>query len=505
MVETDSTRLVKGSAYLASQSIVTTLISAVALAFTARILTQVEMGVVVALTLVLGLAQVLTDLGFGAGLTKFAAEYRGKGVDFTAMSFGAFLAKTLMAGSAAILCVLVAPWLSGFLLKSGEYTFLFQLLGVNIVTFCYRFTVSSLLLGTNRIGDMAILNLVSTFIGKASGVVFLVFGSGLSGIIIGWISGELIYIIPSALIILRNKYVKAHPLGEVAHHLKTLARFSWPLFVSGVVLFAYTWFDQGLLLAYVSLDDVAVYNVAIRAFTVLSIIPVALGSVLFPYYSEQRGKDEKDKIVAGVYGSSRYTALLYTPLALGLMATANPALTFFAGEAYVGGEVVLSILCIFGGLYGFVASIGNLLLVYGMTPTALAINVASIVGGVVMLPVLLPSFGVVGMAVVKGVAMIMVLVLTVAVLRKRMPIMFDKEALWKSWTAATVMSMAVWLVEFLHFDPYLLPLYVAVGGVVYMFALRVLGAVNENDMMLVRRLVGKKAAVLVDVVEKILV
>jgi len=91
MVEMDSTRLVRGSAYLATQSIVTTLIGAVALAFIARILTPVEMGVTVVLMLTLGLAQVFTDLGFSGGLTKFVAEYRGKGVDYTFMSFGAVL------------------------------------------------------------------------------------------------------------------------------------------------------------------------------------------------------------------------------------------------------------------------------------------------------------------------------------------------------------------------------------------------------------------------------
>jgi O-antigen/teichoic acid export membrane protein len=73
MAEMDSTRLVKGSTYLATQSIVTTLIGAVALAFNARILTQEEMGVAVVLTLTLGLAQVLTDVGFSGGLTKYVA------------------------------------------------------------------------------------------------------------------------------------------------------------------------------------------------------------------------------------------------------------------------------------------------------------------------------------------------------------------------------------------------------------------------------------------------
>jgi len=46
---------------------------------------------------------------------------------------------------------------------------------------------------------------------------------------------------------------------------------------------------------------------------------------------------------------------------------------------------------------------------------------------------------------------------------------------------------------------------VVVGGVAYVVALRLLGAVNENDMRLIRNLLGKKAAVIVDVVEKVLV
>jgi len=501
----DSARLVRGSVYLATQSIVTTLIGAVGLAFIARILTQVEMGVTVVLTLTLGLAQVLADLGFSGGLTKFVAEYRGKGVDYTFVSFGAVLTKALLALSAAALCVLAAPWLSGFLLKSGEYVFLFQLLSVNLLTFCFRITVNNLLLGVNRIKEMAIFNVASMLIRHISAVSFLLCGFGLVGLVIGWILGELVYVTSGALVIVRNRYVRIHPVRDVVPYLKTLARFSWPLFVTNIVLFLYSWFDRALLLAYVPLSEVAVYSIALQAFGVLSLIPAALSSTLLPYYSEQRGKDEKQKIAAGVHGSSRYIALLYTPLALGLMATANPSITFFAGQAYAGGDMILAILCLFGGLSGLVASFGGLLLVYDMTPTVLLINIVSVVGSIVMLPVLLPSFGVVGMAVIKGAAMIISFVLTGIVLRKRMPIRFDREAVWKSWTAAVGMFGAVWFVERMHFSPYLLPLYVVVGGVAYAVALRLLGAVNENDIELVRNLLGEKANTIINIVERLLV
>ena len=51
----------------------------------------------------------------------------------------------------------------------------------------------------------------------------------------------------------------------------------------------------------------------------------------------------------------------------------------------------------------------------------------------------------------------------------------------------------------------MLPLYVVGGGAVYMVALRFLGAVNVNDIRLVRNLFGRKATVITNIVEKLLV
>lgn len=504
MTEIDAVRVVKGSTYLVTQSVVTSMIGAVALAFIARILTRAEMGVTVALTLTLGMAQVLSDLGFSGGLTKYVAEYRGKNADYTFISFGAVLMKTLTAGSAAALCFLTAPWLSGLLLRSTEYAFLFQLLAVNLLMLCMRITVNNLLLGVNRIREMAILNVISTLIGKTFAVALLMFGFGLVGLVIGWILGELAYMILGATVIVRNKYVRVHPIREVVPSLKMLARFSWPLFLTSIVVFLYGWFDRALLLAYIPLSEVAVYSVALQAFTVLSVIPLALSTTLFPYYSEQYGRDEEQKIVAGVRGASRYIALLYTPLALGLVVIANPVITLFAGPAYANGDVILAILSLFGGISGIAAALGGLLLVYNMTPTVLLINIASAGGSMAISAVFLPSLGAIGMAIIKGAAMIVSLVLTVTALRKRITIKFDKEAFWKSWSAAIIMFVTVWLIEQIYFTLYLLPIYILVGAVTYAGALRILKAVNKSDLQLIQRLTGKRVAPLVDVLEKIL-
>jgi len=400
---------------------------------------------------------------------------------------------------------LAAPWLSKFLLKSGEYTFLFQLVTVNLLTFCMRLTINNLLLGVNRIREMALLNVLSAVTRQAFVVGLLAYGLGLDGVVTGWILGGLAYIIPSTLIIVKNKYVRAHPMEDVAPYLMMLVRFSWPLFLTGVVVFVYNWFDRALLLAYISLSDVAVYYIAIEAFSVLQFVSLALSNTLLPYYSEQYGRNKQQKIAAGVRGASRYISLLYTPLALGLAVTANPVITLFAGASYTNGGIILAVLSFLGAFTGVSAAFGGLLLVYNMTPTVLLINIASVGASLVTLPILLPSLGATGMAIIKGTAMAISFILTIIALRTRMPIEFDKEAVWKGWTAALVMFAIVWLVEQMYFSPYLLPFYVLVGGVTYVGSLRILKAVKKSDVQLIRNLVGKHVGPMVDVLEKVLI
>ena len=504
MTETHATRIARASAYLVIERIVTIVIGAIAFAFIARTLTQMEMGVIVALALTLGVAQLFSDFGFSTGLSKYIAEYKGKSVEYTSLLFSGVLMKILTAGFIAIVCAAGAQQLSELFLKSGEYAILFQLLSVDILFAGIYSTMNSFLLGLNKIREMAILLVASSFTRQVSAVVLLVCGYGLIGLVTGWILGDLAHVILSALIIVRGKHIKKHSAKEVAQHLKMLIRFSWPLFVTFLVVFFYGWFDKAVLLTYIPLGELGVYNVASQAFGILAAIPVALTNTLFPYYSEQYGRNKHESIAVGVRAATRYITLLYTPLALGLMITANPTITLFAGLTYASGDIILAVLSLFGAVGGLSAAFGVLLVVYNMTSKVLLINIVSVGVSVALSPVLLPYMGATGMAVIKGVSMTLSLILTIIALRKSVPIKFDKDAIWKSWGAAIVMFMVVWLIEQVHFSQYLLPLYMLVGGTAYVIVLRILKAVNENDFQLMRNLTGKRLAPLIEILEKIL-
>ena len=504
MTETGAARIAKGSAYLMIQNVATEVIGLIAFAFVARLLTREEMGITVAFTLTVVVAEVISDLGFSSGLTKYIAEYRGRDADYTPISFTGVTMKMLMAGLIAIICVLAAPQLSKLLLKTGEYAVLFQLLSVVLLFACVNTTMNGILLGLNKIREIAILKVLAALTRRTLAVALLMLGCGLTGFVIGWIFGVLTYAAASTWIILKGKHLKVHPIEEVSEHLEMLTRFSWPLFLTGVVVFIYNWFDRTILLTSIPLGQLAVYNVAFTAFGVLAAIPLAISASLFPYYSEKHGRKRHENITFGVRATTRYIALFYTPLALGLVATANAFITLFAGGAYADGDVILAFLSLFGALSGISAVFRVLLLVYNMTPSILIINMASVGISLVAFPFVLPTLGIAGVAIVRGIAMIVSLILVIIVLRRKMPINFDREALWKSWTAAVTMALAVWLIQQACFSRYLMPIYVLAGGVIYMTGLKILKAVNKNDLQLIRNLLGRRATPLMGILEKIL-
>jgi len=501
----DVTRVAKGSAYLAIQSVATTLIGAVALAFKARILTQTEMGITVALTLILGIAQILSDLGFSSGLAKHIAERRGKNVDHTTVLFSGIVVKVSLASFIGLVCVITAPQLSKLLLKSDVYTILFQLIGIEVVLVCINVTTNSFLLGLNKVPEIATLNMARAIMRYSSTIALLLLGYGLPGLIAGWIISESVYVISSIMITLRGKHIKMHSFQETTSYLKTLARFSWPLFLANIVVFLYNWFDRAVLLAFLPLTEVAIYDVAFMAFGVISIMPTALSTTLFPYYTEQYGRNMQGNIAVGVHAASRYIAFLFTPLALGLAITANPAITLFAGQTYASGDVILFILSLSATISSLGAALGGLLLVYNMTRMILVINIVTVGVSLTMSLVLMPFLGVIGIAVVRAVAMILSFVLTFLVLRRRTLIEFDKVAIRKSWVAAAVMFVTVGLVGQVYMSRYLLPLLILLGGTVYVVALRLLKAVDEGDIELVRKLLGNRAMFVTKILQKILV
>jgi len=188
-----------------------------------------------------------------------------------------------------------------------------------------------------------------------------------------------------------------------------------------------------------------------------------------------------------------------------LAATAKPALTLFVGEAYVEGVTPLLILSIFFALTLTSTALSGLLVVLGETMLSLKLTALNAIIGIGSAQLLLPSLGTTGASLTRGIVMATSLLTTIIALRNKIRLSFDLEAFWKSLLASIVMALAVYDIQALYYSKFYLPIYILIGGVIYLAMLRVTNAIRPEDVRLTKEYLGPRFSPLVKRFEKLIV
>jgi len=455
------------------------------------------MGVYVTLSLVFALAQMAASFALPSAAVKFIADLRGRNEQKAAAGVAFQILRLTFVASIVFGSVvfLFSTQICYMLTRTTVYVEVFKILALDLAFAGVLPSLNGIMIGLQKMKELAEFNIVAYIISKVLSITFLIVNLGLWGAILGWLIGDL-----SGFLLFSGYMLRSFGMPSFGFSLKRILGFSWPIYLSSWVGFGYNWFDRALLLAYVPLADVGVYNVAVTAFAMMASIPSAISTALFPQYSELQGRDGMRSLEKAVKTASRYVSYVVVPLAVGLAVTARPAISLFAGRAYEMGASPLATLSLFGAATCVGAALSDIFSIAERTKISALLTLIGVLISVFLGILLLPSTGVLGAAILRGVAMVLGLVLMLVVLKRMrlFAIGFDFGALWKSWVASLVMAVAVLGFQFLMYSKYLLPLYVLAGGIVYLVLLRFLKAVRTHDVHLVRAFVGRRWAPLIE-------
>ncbi|MEM3956739.1 MAG: oligosaccharide flippase family protein [Thermoproteota archaeon] len=325
-----------GSMYLILQNVFSTVIGVLGYAFMARAITQEEMGVVAGVTLLHSLVQVLVDFGLNTSIAKFVSERIGRKADYAKHVFSALAFRLLASLAVFLLLLSSSKTVSQAFFGTLGYSSLLTIVAVDMTLASIASLLNGVLLGSGRLKTMAFFNTVSVAARWVLIVTLLLGGYGLTGVFYGWVVGSLVLLTLLAFSTLRIKGFRSSS-GEHGV-LWSMLRFSTPVYAASIVSFLYNWYDKALILAFLPLQQLGVYNVAYTAFSVFASIASAIGSSLLPYYGVMYGRGEHSAISEGVRRVSKYTMLLLFPLALGLASTSRLVLIVFAGSMSRGGQ-----------------------------------------------------------------------------------------------------------------------------------------------------------------------
>ncbi|MBC7129697.1 oligosaccharide flippase family protein, partial [Candidatus Bathyarchaeota archaeon] len=294
--EFNAAKVAVGSIYLTLQNILSTLIGVLGYAYMARAITQEEMGVIAAATLLCSLVQTLIGFGLNSSIAKFVSEDIGKRTDPSKHVTSALILRLPLTIFAASQIAIFSKPLSIILFKTPAYSNILTLIAIDTIPLSIAPLLNNTLLGYGKLKNIAVYGVSSTTARWLFITLFLLNGQGLTGVIYGWIIGDTALMTMLTLATLTRINLKKETLSETAKLIPQMLKFSLPIYISTIISFLYTWYDKALILAFLPLEQLGIYNIAYTAFGVLQSIATSLGSALFPYYGTMYGRNNHKAI-----------------------------------------------------------------------------------------------------------------------------------------------------------------------------------------------------------------
>lgn len=499
---TSAVHVARGTSYFIIQNLTASVAQIVSFAILARLITPKEMGILAVLSLVNAACFVIGTISLQAAATKFVAENLSRNRRSVAASVFYQATRTTLLLSALLgaIVFLSSTVLSIRLLGAGSYTTYFQVLAVDVVLNSGLIPVlSSTVLGLQKFKEAAGVGIFGTLMRQSLIILFVLLVQSFLGLVVAWVVSDL-----AVALVYIAYLLKYFGPPRFDFSLMKLIDYSWPLVLSNSVSFVYSSFDYVVLLFLAPLATLGVYNATLLAFNALGGISNAIGTTLFPAYSAIQHPKQRGGSSDAVRLASRYVYLIVVPLALGLLATAKPALTLFVGRAYVAGSGPLMILSGTLAITAIGIALSPMLLALAETRVASAITAGSVILSLATAILLVPPWGMLGASVARGFGMIITTTLTILFLRKKLRLNLDLVTILKIMVAGIIMAAIVMAVQIPLYSARLLPLYIVIGGVVYLTALRVLKAVKQEDMDLLGRYFGHELSFVSNILKWIL-
>ena len=480
-------KVARGSSLLLLGQLISNLIAIGAFMLIARGISRAEMGIATITNLLMTLGIILSGAGVPTSSIRFISESIGAGSDYRPLIAASILTRAVLAALYSAILVAFADQIALLLLGSTSNVGLLYLAAIGVVATGFASTFYNALIGLNRMLAVCLSYVFSALVGYSVGVLLVIEGWGATGYILCWVASGLAGSLVSGISLAKATSLSLNDGEETAKAMKTLIAFSVPVLITNLATYAFNCFDMFVLVGLASQEELGMYSVAKKAFSVITMIPVNVAMALFPYYGERYGREELDAIRAATAVVSRYLSLLYIPIALGLSALAEPILIIFAGEKYAGSTPMLMIFGFFGALTAFVPVMGYLLITYGKTKHYMAANLASISCALSLIPLLIPRLGALtSMALIRGVALMLLLIFYT--LSTRNMASTDYQTFIRSLTGSTLMALLVYLLQTQFHRDFLLPLYVLVGVAIYGLYVKALKMLSYDDIALLSRL-----------------
>jgi len=455
----------------------------------ARHTTKIEMGVYAGFSFTYSLFQTVGALGLNVAAVRFVAKlWAEKHVEEASAAAKTVIENVVMSAIAlSVVYYLCAPYFS--LISGGtfDYFHLFRAASLAVLVTIPSLVVEGLLQGIQEFGKLVIIRVGAQAVRIAVSTWLLLSGYGLMAVVAGWLMfGSILTLFPIPFIVRHINLRGSYPF-------KPILTYSLPLLGSSVLLFSSHYVDLFMIMVYGTPTELGAYNVVITASGVLTLVIIGpLITTLLPAMARSCGTGGTVAVERAFFKATRYVALIYAPAACGLAALAPEAISLMAGASYLEAVVPLVIISISSLAFAFANLIAVALQAVAETARVFRMTIVAVVADAAVCFILIPRMGMVSGSVGRAIFFLVMLGGGIYEARTVLNLKFDVEAAWKFTLASIAMATSIvlsrsWCPLWTFF-----PLYIGLGLLAYVLALRGLRAVREEDFRMTQRMTTKR-------------
>jgi len=182
--------------------------------------------------------------------------------------------------------------------------------------------------------------------------------------------------------------------------------FSLFVHASSIVYFVYDKVDQLFVVHYFNVGELGLYYAALQTALLIRFIPMLIGNVLLPTFSNLIASNDTELIHKGYQEVVKYNTLLTVVASLCCIFFSKEILGLF-GVAYVGNHLVLVMLAIFLGMASMGGINSSLVIAKGRAGIYLLNSLAQIALQIALMFFLIGRLGVLGLAISRGASVIL--------------------------------------------------------------------------------------------------
>ncbi len=365
---------------------------------------------------------------------------------------------------------------------------------LDAVAFSFSQLGAYALIGAGRATLSGKLLVISGAVRYLAASVLVVIGLGVPGVFSGFIAGDLVLAISGNVISSRNLIS-----GGGTFDRRLVATYMASVLLASLIGLGVTQTDKLLAFFQRGLGNLGVYNVATVGAAVASFAPSAVTNVLVPALGSL-GEEEKMRRRVLLRNYTRYVSFIAAPMGLGIAAV-SPFLLPLFGQSYLGAAPILSVLALsisvtaIGSIYASRLLAGRQAHLFSLG------NAAGLLALVVVALLLVPVFGLLGVALGRAAMSLVVLASVAHFVKKDGDLVLDRKAYSKSLFASGLMGGFIYLVlnfattYFIHgrgatvlSSIVMLP----VGLTVYLVIMKQIGGFDRSDLDILDALLPRR-------------